>query len=230
MESNINNQTNKGTRLFGKWKIETDDPAYRFYNMDYLYTVGVTEICKCLYKSVANLISLRESCGNITFSYFRNPYCSKYSQTKYKYRNQIIRFGFLDRLSYSKNGISDLENMCWELYEKQNTIDSCIANAYLISLYSMWLYTYHNDLPDTVERIEKCHEMVSNWVSECMDEIVFTIEFQMIESLNVYNPDNLPDLTRQNKVLEYVRWRIINPLLDVESCTPSNNNQEPIPF
>ena len=230
MEPVINNLTNKTTRLFGRFKLNKDeDPYYRYYNMEYLYRVMVTEICKCLYKATGNLIELRKSCSNITFPYFRNPYYDRYSRIKNNYRNQIIRFNFLDRLSYSKNGLDEIKNICWVLYEDHPTLESCITNAYFISLYSMWIYIYHNDLPDTLERIEMCHELVMNWVSECMDNIIFTVEFQMFESMEVSNPDNLPDLTRQNKVMEYIRWKVIRPLLDLESCSPSSDNKI-IPF
>ena len=32
-----------------------------------------------------------------------------------------------------------------------------------------------------------------------------------------------------NKVMEYIRWKVIRPLLDLESCSPSSDNKI-IPF
>lgn len=229
------NQNDKKSHSFGRNKTKPTDPYYNYYNMDYLYKVMVIEICKCLYKSASNLITLRDTCGTISFAYFKNPFKYPYWWKSNKQERQnwmsTIRFGFLEKMSYSRNGFEYMNELCWDLYDKNLGLDICISNAYLIALYSMWMYQYHNDLPDTMDRIKQCHDLVANWVSECIDEIICTVEYQTFECGPNYNPDNLPDLTRQNKVMEFIRWKIINPLLDIESCIPCiDTKNKIIPF
>lgn len=211
---------------FGKSRKDVDS---NLYNVQFLYNVVPVEISKKIFSTVVMLIKMYTSSGVFSVSYFRSPYLdgcwTLRDQTSYK--NMIIRVSSLNRLMYDRHGEDLINQACWKLYEDHSTSEACGANAFYVAFCGMWS-VYFGGLRFEDPEFQRLQKIVLKWVEESVDMAIEQIDFDYAINFDkqIYNPNNLPDLTRQNKVLDHLMHRVVHPLMWAD---PEYRNR-PIPF